>query len=228
MLVPLKQFIGSSLQGTDGEVGTAKDVLFDSRTWDLRYLVVDTGTWLPGRKVLLSPTEVVGVDWDQEQVSVRRTKEQVKEAPHVDSEQPVSRQMEVELAAYYGWPAYWEGGVVMGAPAPVMVERPAVTEQQLEKAKTEQRGDPELRSFQEVQGYRLTATDGEAGHLRDFIVDDQLWSVRYLVLDTGNWLPGRRVLLSPDRVEQIEWARRSVVTNLSQEDLKSGQDYDSL
>jgi hypothetical protein len=134
---------------------------------------------------------------------------------------PVSRQMEADLAAYYGRPAYWDGGAVMGVPAPVMVERPAATAEMVEEAKRKQDGDPELRSVKEVKGYDIAATDGDIGHVIDLIVDDERWSVRYLVVDTRNWLPGRRVLLSPDWVEQIRWTDRSVGANLSQEAVKN-------
>lgn len=105
-------------------LGTSKDVLSDGGTWDVRYLTVDTGNWLPGKRVLLTPADIENADWGKNSVTVHQTKEQVKNAPHIDEDKPVSRQMEADLAAYYGWPAYWEGDLVMGAPAPVMVERP--------------------------------------------------------------------------------------------------------
>ena len=225
MLIALKQMLGSSVCGTDGVVGTSKDVLFDGGSWDVRYFTVDTGKWLPGKQVLLTPADIENADWGKKSVTVHQTKEQVKNAPHIDEDKPVSRQMEADLAAYYGWPAYWEGGAVMGAPAPVMVERPAATAEMVEEAKRKQDGDPELRSFKELKGYHIAAADGDIGHIIDLIVDDERWSVRYLVVDTGNWLPDRRVLLSPEWVGQIKWINRSVITNLPQEAVKNSPEF---
>lgn len=227
MLIALTQILGSSIYATDdNNVGSAKDLFFDGDTWDVRYIVIDTGKWLPGKHVLLTPADVNRADWGRKQFSVRQTKDQVKNAPHVDEDKPVSRQMESELAAYYGWPAYWEGGAVMGAPAPVMVERPAATPEHVAVAKSHQDGDPHLRSFKQVKGYNVAASDGDIGSVTDAIVDDDKWTVRYLIIDTGNWLPGRQVLVSPQWVDEIIWLDRRVVTTMTQAAVKNSPEFE--
>ena len=65
-----------------------------------------------------------------------------------------------------------------------------------------ERDDPHLRSSRAVTGYHIQATDGDLGHVEDFIVDDHSWTIRYMVLDTTNWWPGKKVLVAPDWIER--------------------------
>lgn len=142
------------------------------------------------------------------------TRQQVKDSPDIATDQPISRQQEAEYFRYYGYPVYWSGhglwGVSMyptypgypGAAAlpPGYVVPPTETPQ----AEAE-RGDPHLRSTREVIGYHIQALDGEIGHVEDFIVDDANWAIRYMVVDTRNWWPGKKVLVSPQWIKAVSW-----------------------
>ena len=146
------------------------------------------------------------------------TKEQVKNSPGIDADKPVSRQQQVDLHAYYGWPPYWSIPIV---PPPIPVSAPL-----RETPVQQDQGDPHLRSTKEVTGYRIQATDGEIGHVEDFILEDQDWLIRYMVVDTKNWLPGRKVLISPRWIESVSWSEKKVHLALSRESVKNSPEYD--
>jgi hypothetical protein len=206
MLVAAQVIHGSSIEGTDGNVGTVKDLLFDEETWVIRYLDVDTGHWLPGRRVLLSPGIVGRVGWPSQRLSVPLTQQQVKDSPPVDEDLPVSRRKEIELSQYYGWGVYWA----------VRTEEPIKIE-----------GNPHLRSTKAVTRYHIQAVDGEIGHVADFIVDDEVWKIRYLVVDTRNWwMPGKHVLIAPSWAESIDWSSRKVHVGLDRSLIERSPEYD--
>jgi hypothetical protein len=141
----------------------------------------------------------------------------VEHSPTTAADEPVSRQMESELHAYYGWRPYW------GVAATVMAT------QALEEARKETEQiwpDPHLRSSREVIGYHIRARDGEIGHVEDLIASDVGWGIRYLVVDTHNWLPGRKVLVDPFWAEQVSWAERRVHVDMTREMVKSSPEFD--
>jgi hypothetical protein len=221
MLRSIKSLRGFTIEAKDGHIGKVHALLFDGHTWAIRYLVVDTGTWLPGRKVLIAATSLGRPSWEERVFPVALTREQVRNAPDIDVDKPVSRQREIELHAYYDWTPYWGmSNDMIGGPVPIPT---AAEREAIEKAA---KGDPNLRSAREVTGYRIHAKDGQIGHLEDFIVTDSDWVIRYLVVDTRNWLPGRRVLLSPKWVHEISWEERQVWVDVTRETVRNSPHYD--
>jgi hypothetical protein len=212
MLRSIKGLRGYTLSATDGDVGKVREFYFDDRSWTIRYLVADTGNWLTDRLVLLSTTSLGNPDWEAKVFPVGLARKQVEESPPISADEPVSRQMEMDLHGYYGWPPYWHGAAYM-----------ALAQLQ---AKRKQRGDPHLRSTREVIGYHIQATDGEIGHVDDLIVDDEAWSIRYMIVDTRNWLPGKKVLVAPQWTADIDWAGRRVSVDLSQDAIENGPEFD--
>ena len=81
-------------------------------------------------------------------------------------------------------------------------------------------GDPHLRSSEVVIGYHVEALDGPGGRVSDLAVDGTTWSIERLVVDTGHWFPGPRVLLSPDTVRRIDWPWRKVHIGLTREQVR--------
>jgi hypothetical protein len=218
MLRSVKDLRGYIIGAIDGEIGQVHELYFDDQSWIVRYLVVDTGTWLPGRRVLLSPMALGQPDWETHVLPVGLTKEQVENSPPIAVDKPVSRQMESDLHAYYGWRPYWSG------PAPVAAQ--AVAAAEAKRRATGEWADPHLRSTREVIGYHIEASDGEIGHVEDLIVDDEAWILRYLVIDTRNWLPGKKVLVAPAWTKAVDWAQRRVHVDLSRETIENGPTYD--
>lgn len=222
MLFSLHAIKGYALHTTEA-LGSVKDSLFDDRTWTVRYFVVDTGTWLPGRQVLISPAAAGTPDWDTHTVPTNLTTEQVEQSPPVEEDMPVSRSLEAELAAYYGWIPYWE------TPYPLFTGlRPTLTEDPRAQQPEAAPADPTLRSVNEVTGYRVEARDGEIGHVEDFIADTEGvgWRIRYLVVDTRNWLPGRKVLIAPEWIRTLDWGQRHVTTDHRREEIENAPPYD--
>lgn len=230
----IKYLVGFAMGATDGEIGKVKDFYFDDATWTIRYLVVETGNWLSNRKVLIAPEALLQCDWINEIFPVNLTKEQIKNSPDVDTEQPVSKQHEMELYTHYAWANYWGGGVLgsgMDATGIAMPMPPLILEQEINEnkhsIKTEVKGDPHLRSAKNVQGYNIHALDDIIGDVEDFIIDDSNWKIHYLVVDTGNWLPGKKVTISTDLIKEINWEASEVIINASVNQVKNSPEYDA-
>ena len=214
---------------TDGEIGTADDLYFDDQRWTVRYLVINTGDWLSGQRVLLSPLAVVAASREERDLRVALTRAQVEGSPPIDTHRPVSRQHERELAGYYGWPLYWGGAGMWGAyayPQQLLAGQAALeAEARAHRRDVDgdgERDDPHLRSAREVIGYGIRALDGELGHVEDVLVDDEDWAIRYLVVDTRDWLPGRKVLVTPQWITAVSWEARAVAVDLTRDTIERG------
>lgn len=226
MLCDTDKFDGCKLRASDGEIGKVKDVLFDDASWRVRYLVVDTGNWLTSRKVLISPQSLGAPDWKNEEIPVNLSKAQVEGSPPLGADEPVSRQHEMDVAAYFGWPVYWRPpGIPVGVPGAVVDAHPAGATSSLSEAHGKRPGDPHLRSADAVSGYHIQATDGEIGHIEGLIVDDRDWQIHDVIVDTRNWLPGRRTLVSPDRFKRFDWEEAKAEVAMSREAIKACPAY---
>jgi len=197
--------VGCTVRAKDGGIGRVEEFYFDNHKWIIRYMVVDTGRWLQGRQVLISTAALKRPEWKSRAFPVNLTKQQVRNSPSIDTDKPVSRQHEAELHGYYNWPIYW--GLGLSAP-------------------TEKLADPNLRSTRQVTGYHIQAMDGEIGHVQDFIVDDETWAIRYVVVNTQNWLPGKKVLVSPAWIRRVSWDKSKVFVGLSREPVKNSPGFD--
>jgi PRC-barrel domain len=225
MQMIVSKLTGYSIGAKDGDIGSVDGVLFDDKLWTVRYLVADTAKWLPGRRVVISPIALGRVEPDEKRLPVALTKQQVENSPDVDSRN-FSRGHERSYYDYYGWPYYWVGGDVWGgATSPASL----AAEKRMEMAALEQQNDDEthLRSAKEVMGYYIEATDGDIGHVEDFVVDDDTWEIRYMVVDTKNWWPGKKVLVAPEWIERVSWSDSRVYVDLSREAIKSGPEFDA-
>jgi hypothetical protein len=224
MLRSMKATLNYGLLASDGKIGTVDDFLFDDTAWTVRYLVANTGGWLKGRLVLISPAALEKPDWQSHLFPVELTRHQIEQSPSILTDAPLARQKEMELARHYNWPVYWAIDSLGGfgaAPIVTPIEPPP---EQAKPARDE--GDPHLRSVREVRGYHIHATDGDIGHVDDFIVDDADWAIRYLVADTRNWLPGRRVLLGCDWIQEVSWNDARVVVRHSRAEIENSPPYD--
>lgn len=219
----ISSMIGYEIRASDGDLGKVDEFYFDDKSWTVRYIVVDTGNWLSGRKVLISPVAFGKPELESRTISVNLTCAKVRSSPNIDTEKPVNRQHEAELHEYYQWP--WRGGYggSFGTTPLPLSDDEVLAEQ--EASASGHQDDPHLRSTREVTGYHLHATDGEIGHVEDFIVDDENWTIRFLVVDTTNWLPGKKVLLSPQWINRVEWADSSVHFDLTRESVENSSEF---
>jgi len=226
----VKSLSGFTIGATDGEIGKVKDFYFDDQTWIIRYLVVKTGGWLSGRKVLLSPLVLQRPDWENKVFSVNLNKQQVQDSPDIDTGKTVSRQHEIELYNHYAWPYYgatgtgFYGGMGMSGMVDSRIPfEDAIAEQHLENYD----GDPYLRSTEEIRGYHIHARDGEIGEVEDFILNTDTWRIDYLIVDTGNWFPGKKVILSPEWIKQVKWEDTAVYVDLPVDAVKHSPEYNA-
>jgi len=215
-----KQIYGGKLGATDGEIGHVLDFYFDDEDWVIRYVVADTGTWLPGRQVLLSPYSLGSLDSVGRLLKVNLTRKRIAGSPSTDSHKPVSRQYEEEYYRYYGWPYYWQGNAIWGMSGfPILdlpPERPPEDAGRIAEAKAPA-GDAHLRSTKAVTGYRVEASDGTFGHVADFVMDDKSWAIGELVVRTGHRISGREVTIPTSRVDRISWDESTVYTDMTRE-----------
>jgi len=218
----LQSMIGFSIKATDGDLGKVSEFYYDDATWTIRYMVAETGNWLMGRKVLISLVALGKPDWESKTFPVNLTCEQVKNSPDIDTERPVFRQHEAQLHQYYQWPQYWEtgyGGTFGITPFPLY--EIAVSQ---DASDTKRRDDPNLRSSRHVTGYRIHASNGEIGHVSDFMVNDIDWTLCNLVVDTGEWLPGKKVLVPIEWITNVNWNESSVRVDRMRESVKHSPD----
>ncbi len=268
--------IDTKIHALDGDLGHIDDFYFDDLKWIVRYIIVRTGSWFSEKHVMLSPSAIRDVIWEEPAVYVDLTQEQIKKSPDLDLEKPVTREQEMELVKHFQWPSYWSGapyavdaiGVnrglgatglpAMGVPPTGILpaDRPStglpdhiandisstgVSDTELLNMESTGRGetktDTEIRraaqakglhslhGVKKVTGYHIAATDGEIGHVEDFFVDEENWQIQYLLIDTSNWLPGRKVLISPQWIDEFVWEDSQVRVNATREQIKSSPEY---
>jgi len=208
MLHRVSELEDYEITASDGLMGTSKDVYFDDGAWVVRYLIIDTGTWLPGRKVLLSPLSIGRVDHVRHAIAVALTRLEIRNGPGIDAGKPVSRQHEIRHLDYYSHPYYWGGS----GSADVGVQR-------------ERDDDPHLRSCHEVTQYHMHASDGEVGRVKGFLIDEHGWIIRYLIVNTSHWWFGHEVLIAPEWIGEVSWPNQTVTTGLTQQQIRLAPPY---
>jgi sporulation protein YlmC with PRC-barrel domain len=233
----IKDLRGDAIVARDGPIGSVDDVYFDDERWTVRYLVVDMGAWLPGRKVLISPACVMPIQESKAALRVALTREQIEQSPGVDRDPPISRSLEAVHARYFGYPYYWSGPYLWGTagmplatewtePAAMRAARAHEFEDPGRAPDAEQHAaESHVRSVREVVGYNLHATDGDLGRVEDFIVDDETWAIADLLVETRSRLPGKRFLVAPGAVDDVDWANREVRIRLIRDEVERTPAY---
>lgn len=220
MLRTVKSLQGHRLRAADGELGKVKEFYFDDADWVVRYLVADTGNWLTGRRVLISPRSLGKPTGSDDVLPVSLTRQQIEHCPSISADKPISRQYEVEIHTHYGLAPYWAAHT----PPPIELARPPAAGGGGGTA-TMPATDTHLRSSREVTGYHIEASDDEIGHVDDFIIDTDDWPIRYMVVDTRNWLPGKKVLISPGWIKSVDWVDQVVRVDMTRDQVKGSPPF---
>jgi hypothetical protein len=213
MLYSVNDLADYEISATDGNIGKVRGFYFDTESFEIHYLVVDTGRWLPGRTVLISPVELGKPDIEEKLLPVNLSMEQIKNSPAIDEDAPITPSLE-DLNAYYGWRTR-------------ATEQVGLTEASMFEEGEFVDEETELRSTHEITGFYVESEDGDIGHVEDFVVDDEDWMIRFMVIDTVNWLPGKKVLVSPDWLEEIGWDENKVFVQATREEVKNCPEYDA-
>ena len=242
MLREVKDMVGFTIAATDGDIGHVRDFYFDDEAWVIRYLIVETGTWLPNRKVLVSPMALRHPNREANSFPARLIREQVRNSPSINTDRPVSRQHELQFYSYYGYPYYWGSGGSWGAgyyPGAMLTgagygggSGSEYLAAQMEKERLAREvdqcedDDPHLRSCKEVTGYHIEAVDGEIGHVQGLLIDEDSWAIRYLIVNTSNWWLGHQVLVAPEWITDVSWLDRKVMIDLTRQAIQDAPPYD--
>jgi sporulation protein YlmC with PRC-barrel domain len=228
MLQSIKQLYGTKLGAADGDIGHVRDFYFDDQNWAVRYVVADTGNWLPGRQVLLSPHAFSSSHPAEKDLLVNLTRKQIENSPAVDTHKPVSRQYEEEYHRHYGWPYYWEGDGLWGGMRgfPILELPPKFSPAEPAAADRQHKGaEADLRSTQAVSGYQLQAADGIVGHVCDFMMDDKSWAINQLVVKTGHRFTGKEIQIPMSQVERISYQDSTVFVKLNKEAVEKSPEH---
>jgi stress response protein YsnF len=228
MLRNAKNLIGHKIRAANGELEKVDDLYFDDDSWIIRYFVIETGSWFSSRKILIASDSVVNPDWENKILSVSLTREQVEKSPSVDLEKPVSRQAEERLRGYYAWPLYW-GEQPSYHPTGLEGEplKTHIVEESSRNPNDEENPQQysHLRSYKEVTGYRIQGIDDEIGHVEDFLIQEDSWNLQYLIIDTRNVLPGKKVLIATSWVEDVNWSDHVIMVSLPREQIRMSPEY---
>lgn len=225
MFRSLKNLERYVVSATDGDVGTVVNFLLDDERWVVRYMVVETGTFFAERRVLISPISFRRAEWSTHRFELALTMDKIKKSPSIETDRPVSRQHELAFHAYYGYPYYWgySGISAMGSYPSLLAVAPP---NDIHAKDSDRLGDVHLRSARDVRGYDIHGSDGAIGHVDDFIVDDETWEVRYLVVDTSNWWFGKKVLVAPHWANRVSWEEGKVYVTISRQAIKASPAWD--
>jgi hypothetical protein len=216
----LKTLQGYKLEAIDGPIGKVDEFYFDEQFWTIRYLVVNTGNWLSDRQLLISPHAIGEVSPSDHQISIKLTKKQIAESPFLAPGEMVSKEFERRYYEYYGWPVYWNGSFMWGA-EPYLNKTPPVWSQQL----NHEQWEPHLCSTHEISRFTIRSMDGEIGSIRDFLISDTTWTIRYLVIDSQKRLHGNYVLISPQWIVSSEWNQSRFIVDISKDQIALSPEY---
>ena len=230
MLQDIQHLYDLKLSATDGDLGQVKDFYFDDQSWKIRYLVVDTGNWLPGRQVLLSPdafnpAAFGALNAKPGHLHVNLTRRQIEDSPSIETHLPISRQHETGYYQYYGWPVYWDAGLLDVARPPTNAPE-GMAERNLRHGQ-QQQGDLHLRSTKAITGYDIHASDGLMGTVNNFLIDGKSWRIREITAETGHWFTIRTIHIPTAQITGIGYDESAVFVDLSIAELESAAAEDA-
>jgi hypothetical protein len=220
----ITELYGTRLAALDGDIGHIVDFYFDDQTWVIRYVVAEMGSWLVGRRVLLSPHAFSPDYVATKPLPVNLTRAQIENSPLIDSKLPVSRQYEIKYYHYYGWPKYWEGSWTWGVGSYPVLLPPAAPDPAAPQHEHDQ-DENHLRSTRAVVGYSVDTFDGTIGELAGFTSDPKSWAIHAAIVKTGHWHSSKEILVSPVQIDAISYREKKLFVNLTKEDIeRTGED----
>lgn len=234
MALEYKKLKGFSINAMDGKAGKLKDILFDDHSYKVRYFVIDTSSWLPGRKILLSPEAVDKVDYDNSVIFFKLTKDTIENSPPLSDHLPVSKQHEQSLTQYYSWAPYAISTGWFPYPAYTIPNDSVGYASDLYPSNwinlsenKERNFDRYLRSCEEICGYKISSIDEEKfGEVSNIIFIEKSWLLIDLVLSSNRWLPGgKNFACSPMFVESFNEYERELRVSMTKKMMLDSPEY---
>lgn len=207
MLAFVSELRECRIEALDGEMGKVQDLFFDDRHWAVRYVLIDTGKILPGKKVMLSPASFDNLDIEEKRLHVHYDKEKIRKSPDVSETVSMTNEHETQLADYYGWSKYWLDNMMWGIGGSPIAEKieemhPPNLNREVDLPTS---AEYSLRSAREAKGVRVHANDGRLGEVMDAIFDTRNWAVQSLVVKITHQPELGLMLLSPNELSGAEW-----------------------
>jgi sporulation protein YlmC with PRC-barrel domain len=232
MLLSAQELQGYAIHARDGDLGKVRTFYFDENEWCIHSMVVDTGSWFSGKHVLLLVDVLGQPDLQRQRLSVDLTQEEVRNSPEVPKNTAASGYEGTAMRTYAGGNVYWSTDPfvlhsVAARPASTPIPAAPIAVDSAPRPADMQGSGGLLRSTRDIMSYYIQATDGQIGHVEDFVIDTAAWHIRYMVVDTRNWWPGKKVLVSPLWIDLIDWDAMQVTVNLSRDRIKNSPEYDA-
>lgn len=214
MLQDSKRITGRIIQASDGDVGQVTDFLFDDTSWSLRYLVVETGPWLNGRRILLAPESFErNAFYISDPLPTKLTREQIGNSPLFDNHQKISRDYEENYYDHHGWSGYWNRSNPEDTAISAMVSPAQMREIAPDR--------PHLHSVNSISGFHLHAKDGNIGKVSSVSIETRKWKVAEIVVETGHWYSGKQILILTETIERISYDNSAIYVDLSLDDIRT-------
>ncbi|MCD8511125.1 MAG: PRC-barrel domain-containing protein [Bacillus sp. (in: Bacteria)] len=230
MLVHLKGTLTScSVVGKDGTFGTVEDVLLDAESWMVRYFTVHAGNLLNKEKLFLPPEKITFMDWLEEKILVNISYERTIKSTKLNAE-PVNPSRENDLSLYYRFHPYWVvgsaiGGIqgpTMGGAYPQNNMKPSFTMPEAEVGQSKQNF---LHYGKKIIGYDLACIDDSFGRIIDLLIDERNFKVSYVIASTKKVMPGKTVLISTDKINEIDWKRGKLRVDALRQQIETSPEY---
>lgn len=226
MLIRAKELKTFTIDATDGEIGQVLDFYFDEDRWTVRYIVVDSGAWFSASTLLVSPAAIFSIDSPGRYINTSLSRLEVKNSPTFDRRLPLLRHSEIAYHDYFHYAYYWAGPNLWGSAAnPSEIRNVAAAQGGITASFAHATEHTHVHSAESVNGFQIAAVDSDVGYIKDFLLDDETWAIRYLIIDTGNWWPGKQIMLAPQWATEVRWAERRVYVDLALEDIKNSPEF---
>ncbi|PAV29819.1 hypothetical protein CIL05_10675 [Virgibacillus profundi] len=215
-----------NIHASDGEMGKVKDLYFDDKRWAIRYAIIDTRKWLPGRRVLLSPSSFLTLNEADKFLEVEFDKETVRNSPSIPDETLITQDVENSLVGYYGWTKYWTGNMLWGPNESPMTAYKNHEEALLQEQPVDSHRDYDLRSEDETIGFKVHADNGKIGTIADMIYDDQKWKIQYIIVQSSDHPVEEEYFVFPtEDIESADWFEHDLYVKKSLEEVKMRKIY---
>jgi sporulation protein YlmC with PRC-barrel domain len=218
------------------EIARVEDIYFDNASWNIKYFVCRVGHLIQKKDVLIGVNSILEIDPIKRSIRTNFTEGEIASCPDKDEHKPISRLHEERLQSYFGWSPYWGQTVIpsigtFGYANPVQpnaTPHPAYENElniPVEQRTSYSHEDANLLSLNEISGYHIEASDGSIGHAADWFIDTSNWEIAYLMIDTRNWLPGKKVAVDKAWVNDITWHDRMIRVELNKEEIGDSPEY---
>jgi hypothetical protein len=211
---------GYNVRAVNGVIGKVKSFLFDDTIWSIRYLVITIPTNdIDGeRDTLIAPFSFGFLNSETGELPLSLEKEKVENSPTVDLERPISHQHQIELYKYYKWPPFSKYTIPNDIDSPMLMK--IIEEKESDFSE-------HLFNTEKIIGYDIEATDGKIGYVHDFIIDDEVWHIRYIAIDMGGRMPGKKVLTFPKVIKEFKQDNNKLLINIVKDTLINSPEYNS-